>query len=243
MSESTMQFALPFQEFPPDVGSNFATEQDAAPSRRKPRRASAIIFDYPPAPDLINMTELTPTQDIAKIIDIIDTTATVTTVEAIETVETEHAPVIQEARLWQDNGWTARVIKNEDDEGWAVAMCKDGESEPALVGPWTMGRDKKNPKPLVAAAFTTLVKTASEVLRRHEQQLHAMLHKSVDLNLGDARWQITLDIVPDEFEPYATLSAEDSAGEVVAQVKVSPNFKLNRQNALKWIENEFRRPE
>ena len=40
------------------------------------------------------------------------------------------------------------MIKNEDDEGWAVAMIKDGEPEPALVGPWTMGRDKRNPKPL-----------------------------------------------------------------------------------------------
>jgi maltose-binding protein MalE len=68
---------------------------------------------------------------------------------------------IQEDRLWEDDGWTARIIKNEDDEGWAVAMFKEGESEPALVGPWTMGRDKKNPKPLDASAFSTLVKTAS----------------------------------------------------------------------------------
>ena len=27
---------------------------------------------------------------------------------------------IHEPRLWRDNGWTARVIKNNDDEGWAV---------------------------------------------------------------------------------------------------------------------------
>ena len=52
---------------------------------------------------------------------------------------------IHEARLWHDNGWTARVIKNEDDDGWAVAMTPLGQAEPALVGPWTMGRDKKNP--------------------------------------------------------------------------------------------------
>ena len=90
------------------------------------------------------------------------------------------APV-QEDRLWQGNGWTARVIKNEDDDGWAVAMIKDGEPEPALVGPWTMGRDKKNPKPLDVNAFNTLVKTASEVIRRHEQQLHAQLHKHVSV--------------------------------------------------------------
>ena len=235
-----MQFALPFQEFPPDVGSNFATEQDAAPSRRKPRRASAIIFDYPPAPDLINMTELTPTQDIAEIIDIIDTTETIAAVETIETVETEHTPAIQEARLWQDNGWTARVIKNEDDEGWAVAMCKDGESEPALVGPWTMGRDKKNPKPLDAAAFTTLVKTASEVLRRHEQQLHAMLHKSMTVNTRTATVHVSLDIVPDEDDPYALLTAQDGDGNELAQVRVLPNYKLTMASATTWVEGGFR---
>ena len=43
----------------------------------------------------------------------------------------EHAPdddaPVNEPRLWQGNGWTARVIKNDDDEGWAVAMIKDGE--------------------------------------------------------------------------------------------------------------------
>ena len=102
----------------------------------------------------------------------------------IEEPMEEHADddaLVQEPRLWKGMGWTAKVIKNEDDEGWAVAMIKDGEPEPALVGPWTMGRDKKNPKPLDMSAFNTLVKTASEVLRRHEQQLHAQLHKSLIL--------------------------------------------------------------
>ena len=94
---------------------------------------------------------------------------------ADDAFDTDPAARITEDRLWRDDGWTARVIKNEEDDGWAVAMLKDGESEPALVGPWTMGRDKKNPKPLDAAAFNTLVKTASEVLLRHEQQLHATL--------------------------------------------------------------------
>ena len=82
---------------------------------------------------------------------------------------TQEAPVIHEPRLWAQKGWTARVIKNEDDDGWAVEMTPDGQAEPALIGPWTMGRDKKNPKPLDINAFNTLVKTASEVVRRHEQ--------------------------------------------------------------------------
>ena len=62
---------------------------------------------------------------------------------------------IEQSRLWRDNGWTASVIKNDDDDGWAVAMTKDGAAEPALIGPWTMGRDKKNPKPLDGNAFNT----------------------------------------------------------------------------------------
>jgi hypothetical protein len=147
-----------------------------------------------------------------------------------------------EPRLWRDDGWTARVIKNEDDEGWAVEMIKDGESEPALVGPWTMGRDKKNPKPLDPPAFHTLVKTASEVLRRHEQQLHARLHKNVTVDVRSATFRVTLDIVPDDDNPYALLTAHCADGDQLAQVQVAPTFKLSRESAIAWVENDFRRP-
>jgi len=150
---------------------------------------------------------------------------------------------IQEARLWRDDGWTARVIKNEDDDGWGVEMTKDGEEEPALVGPWTMGRDKKNPKPLDSAAFITLVKTATEVLRRHEQQLHALLHKNLTVDSDSGPLRIDLDIIPDEYEPYAELSAHDEFGEELARVRVRPDFKLTRQSASAWVANEFARPE
>jgi hypothetical protein len=155
--------------------------------------------------------------------------------------DSEDAPV-KEARVWQDNGWTARVIKNEDDEGWAVAMFKDGESEPALVGPWTMGRDKKNPKPLDVNAFNTLVKTAYEVLRRHEQHLHAQLHKSTVVWSEGGELKVTLDIVPDEEHPYALLTAIDEMGEQVAQARVDAGFKLSPASALAWVENDFRAP-
>ena len=151
-------------------------------------------------------------------------------------------PDLQEPRLWRGNGWTARVIKNDDDEGWAVAMYKDGEPEPALVGPWTMGRDKKNPKPLDSTAFRTLIKTASEVIRRHEQHLHAMLHKSISVNTSTDVLSITLDIIPDEEFPYALLSAHDEAGDRLAQVRVAPGFKLNISSAAAWVENDFRKP-
>ena len=149
---------------------------------------------------------------------------------------------LQEPRLWRDETWTARVIKNEDDEGWAVSMTRHGEAEPALVAPWTMGRDKKNPKPLDANAFHTWVKTASEVLRRHEQQLHATLHKSLSLSVGAERLTITLDIVPDEDEPHAWLAALGPGGTELARVRVAPQFKLNPTSAAAWVEGGFHKP-
>ena len=149
---------------------------------------------------------------------------------------------ILEARLWRSGEWTARVIKNDDDEGWAVAMTKAGEVEPALVGPWTMGRDKKNPKPLDVNAFNTLVKTAAEVLRRHEQQLHAQLHKSVLVTLANGQVEVTLDIIPDDDDPYAILRACDEAGEQLAEFRVGANFSLTRASADAWVNGGYRRP-
>ena len=151
-------------------------------------------------------------------------------------------PLVQEARRWQNEQWTAQVIKNDDDDGWAVAMYKDGESEPALVGPWTMGRDKKNPKPLDGSAFITLVKTASEFVRRSEQQLHAQLNQSVTVNGKDSRVTVLLRIVPDEDNPYAMLSAQDEGGDALAEVKVAASFKFNRQTAQAWVDADFVNP-
>ena len=146
---------------------------------------------------------------------------------------------IQEPRCWSDGRWTAQVIKNEDDDGWAVAMTLKGEAEPALVGPWTMGRDKKNPKPLDAPAFHTLVKTASEVLRRHEQQLHAQLNKEVAIGSGSERIRVKLRIVPDEEYPYALLSAYDEFGQPLGEARVSPSFKLSAASAAAWIDSGY----
>jgi hypothetical protein len=152
------------------------------------------------------------------------------------------AEPIHEPRLWRDGEWTARVIKNEDDEGWAVEMLKAGEAEPALVGPWTMGRDKKNPKPLDTAAFNTLVKTAAEVIRRHEQALHALHHKNLTVTVKGARYTVTLDIVPDEDDPHALLAAVDAFGESLARVRVAAGFRLSNTSAEAWIADDFRKP-
>jgi len=155
---------------------------------------------------------------------------------------TDDQEPLHEARLWRDRGWTARVVKNNDDEGWAVEMVKRGEAEPALVGPWTMGRDKKNPKPLDTAAFNTLVKTASEVLRRHEQQRHALLHRQVTVTSPRGPVEVMLDIVPDDDDPHALLAAHDAAGDPLAQVRVAAGFKLTLASATAWVEGGFGRP-
>jgi hypothetical protein len=141
--------------------------------------------------------------------------------------------------LWSDDGWTAIVIKNEEDDGWAVAMTLDGQAEPSLVGPWTMGRDKKNPKPLDANAFATLVKTASEIIRRHEQQTHAALHKSTKVASANGRIRVQLDITPDEDEPFAELRAFDDSGSELARIKVNANFNFNHDVASAWVAGGF----
>ena len=148
---------------------------------------------------------------------------------------------IHEARRWSDERWTAQVIKNEDDDGWAVAMHLHGESEPALVGPWTMGRDKKNPKPLDVSAFNTLVKTANEVLRRHEQQLFAQLNRSLNVTVAGQRVRVAMTIVPNDEGATATLLAQDELGEELGRAAVAPSFKLTPTSATAWVESGFGR--
>ncbi|MDP2270624.1 MAG: hypothetical protein Q8N23_13385 [Archangium sp.] len=149
---------------------------------------------------------------------------------------------IKEPTLWRRNGWTARVIPNEGDEGWAVEIRKDGLSEPALISPWVMGRDKKNPKPFDEPAFATFVKTASEVLDRSARQRDQALKKRLDI-AWDGRWYgITLELVPDEYEPYGVLCATDDAGEIVAKHRVAANYKFNRDVANDWVRGGFSAP-
>ncbi len=151
-------------------------------------------------------------------------------------------PEDQNPRLWHADGWTARVVKNIDDDGWAVEMTQDGESEPSLVGPWTMGRDKKNPKPLDQTAFATLVKTVTEVLQRHAHQRRAMLHRSTTVPRPDGAVRVDLDVVPDEDDPHAYLSAWDEAGERIAKVRVMPNWKLTPESARRWVDRDYKEP-
>lgn len=153
-------------------------------------------------------------------------------------------------RRWKKNGWIANVVKNLDDDGWAVEMTQVGADEPALVGPWTMGRDKKNPKPLDQPSFMTLVKTANEILLRHEQSARARLHKSTSFEVdgsdaapfeadgfeGALRIRADLDIAPDDDDPHAVLSVfEDTTSTLLRAGRVRPDFKLNAASVVGWM--------
>jgi hypothetical protein len=146
-------------------------------------------------------------------------------------------PEEQDPRLWKGEGWTARVVKNDEDDGWAVEMIHDGHDEPSLVGPWTMGRDKTNPKPLDAQAFATLVRGANEILTRHAQQARAQLHRTTTATTSEGeRRRVDLDIVPDEDDPHAIVTVFDDDGEVLSRSRVAPSFQLTAKSAQRWID-------
>jgi hypothetical protein len=100
-----------------------------------------------------------------------------------------------------------------------------------------MGRDKKNPKPLDHFAFTTLVKTASEVLRRHEQAARARLHRSLSCTNDEGRrLRVDLDIIENEDDPHAVLAVFDEAtAELIRSDRVSPTFKLTASSAQRFV--------
>ena len=145
---------------------------------------------------------------------------------------------ISDPRLWKKDGWVARVVKNEDGDGWAVEMSRRGDSEPALVTPWTMGRDKKNPKPMDHSSFHTLVKTVTEVMTRHEKAARDRLHRTLTIRLDDGRRiRVDLDIAQDEDDPHAMLAAfDEDSGAEVHSTRVSPAFKLTPATATKFAQ-------
>ena len=154
----------------------------------------------------------------------------------------ETLPDVMEPTFWRKNGWTAKVVKNDDDDGWAVEIHKAGLAEPALISPWVMGRDKKNPKPFDGPAFATFVKTASEVLDRSARQQDQALKKRLAI-AWEGRWyEVILELMPDEFDAHAMLSATDDAGATVAKHRVAPNFKFNRDVANEWVRGGFSPP-
>jgi hypothetical protein len=65
------------------------------------------------------------------------------------------------------------------------------------------------------------------------------LHKSFVVSKGLQRVTVNLDIVPDDENPYATLTALSDLNETLAQKRVAPVFNLTRATALQWVESGF----
>jgi len=142
-----------------------------------------------------------------------------------------------EPTLWRRGEWTAKVVRNEEDHGWAVEMYRAGDNEPALVGPWTMGRDKKNPKPLDQGAFTTLVKTANDVLSRHAQSQKDALRQKRSFTLADGSpVRAELAVVPDEDDPHGLLRCvHELDGQILREGKVGAGFRLTLERVERFI--------
>jgi hypothetical protein len=64
----------------------------------------------------------------------------------------------------------------------------------------------------------------------------------VVVTAAGARWQVNLDIVPDDDDPHATLSAVGPDGEAAASRRVAASFKLNARSAQAWVEGGFGKP-
>jgi FMN phosphatase YigB (HAD superfamily) len=91
----------------------------------------------------------------------------------------------------------------------------------------------------------TLVKTAHEVRRRHEQHLHALLHRKVIVSTADGGIVVTLDISVEDESPSALLAARralEPDAAPLAEVRVDASFKLTDASARAWIADGYRRP-
>jgi hypothetical protein len=144
---------------------------------------------------------------------------------------------ISDPRRWKKDGWIACVMKNDDGEGWAVSMTRVGDAEPVLVSPWTMGRDKVNPKPIDHAGFATLLRGANDVLRRHQEALRARLHRSITCTSETGqRLRADLDIQLDEDDPHALLSIiDEQTSEILRRGRASASFKLSEKTVQRFI--------
>ncbi len=143
---------------------------------------------------------------------------------------------IMEPTLWKKAGWIARIIRGDGD-GWSVEMTRIGDDEPSLVGPWTMGRDKVNPKPLGPTDFAALVKGANDVVRRHDAAARERLHRTISFVNDDGhRVRADLDIVPDDDDPHAILSViNETTSEELRRARVAPTFKLSATTAQRFV--------
>ena len=145
----------------------------------------------------------------------------------------EKAPIVWEMAA---DGWSARIIDHPDDDGWALAMTRDGDDEPLLVVPWVMGRNKRDPKPLNELDFRTQLKAARDFYTRMQNQRRAVFRKSYTVYTdGDEAITVVFDVDQDDFEPQGILVATSPLGEELARFTVPPALKRTRSMAQRWV--------
>ena len=87
-------------------------------------------------------------------------------------------------------------------------------------------------------ARRTLVRT---IRRIHDVRLaHGYLDFDVETDAG--RVQVKLDVVADEDDPHAVLSAQDAEGRELASWRVAADFKLSARSAGAWVDAGYARP-
>ena len=74
------------------------------------------------------------------------------------------------------------------------------------------------------------------------RQRDAALKKTLAIAWGGRWFDVILELVPEEYEPYAVLTAVDDARQVVAKHRVAANFKFNRDVANAWVQGGFQAP-
>ena len=62
------------------------------------------------------------------------------------------------------------------------------------------------------------------------------------IETAQGRVLVKLDVVADEDDPHAVLSAQDAQGRELARWRVAASFRLNARSALAWADKDFARP-
>ena len=152
------------------------------------------------------------------------------------------AGAIKEPRLWRDNGWTARVIKNEDDDGWAVEMTPTASPSRRWSAPGPWGATRRIRSRSTRRPSTRWSRPPPRWCAATSSTCTPSCTSRIDVTTADGRISVTLDIVPDEDDPYAMLTAIDRDGVEQARQRVAADFRLSATSAAAWIESGYRKP-
>lgn len=96
------------------------------------------------------------------------------------------------------------------------------------------------PPPPDEAAFETLVRSSRQGAEPTGlRQPGGRPLRSVAVHVRGRQWEVSLRLVPDEYEPHALLTAHDELGEQLAEERVVADFRLTEGVARSWIEGDF----